>query len=363
MKIGIITYYNVVNYGAVLLAYAMKKTLNEFGHEVVFLKFNRKKIEIKNQKDSLNMKLRRLSPNARKAAKLEKKKNEEFEIFRENYLKEGDYYNIPQELDLIIVGSDQIFDCKYEFNEYQFAIGAACENVISYAPSFGEFKVEDISKYENKKKLEDALCKFKKLCARDRNTEEVIKLLTGKRVPRVLDPVLLYGFGKEKIEWNERLVKERYLIVYAWGGTTNSEEFKENVSFFAKKNGLKSVSIGDWRPWCDINYASATPIEFFKLYRHCDMIITNMFHGTCFSIVNEKPFYSVVMPHNENKLRDLLQFLKLEKQIIKDIGVLKEKELPGIDYLAVNCFLEEQRKVSWNYLYEGLEDVKVPYEK
>ena len=172
-----------------------------------FVKFNRKKIRIKNQKDSLYMKLRRLSPNARKAAKLEKKKNEEFEIFRENYLKEGDYYNIPQELDLIIVGSDQIFDCKYEFNEYQFAIRAGCENVISYAPSFGEFKVEDISKYENKKKLEDALCKFKKLCARDRNTEEVIKLLTGKRVPRVLYLVLLYGFGKEKIEWNERLVK------------------------------------------------------------------------------------------------------------------------------------------------------------
>ncbi len=354
MKIGIITYYNVVNYGAVLLAYAMKKTLNEFGHEVVFLKFNRKKIETKNQKDSLYMKLRRLSPNARKAAKLEKKKNEEFDIFRENYLEEGDYYNIPQELDLIIVGSDQIFDCKYEFNEYQFAIGAACENVISYAPSFGEFKVEDISKYENKKKLEDALCKFKKLCARDCNTEEVIKLLTGKRVPRVLDPVLLYGFEKEKTEWNERLVKEKYLIVYAWGGTTNSEEFKENVSFFAKKNGLKTVSIGDWRPWCDINYASATPIEFFELYRHCDMVITNMFHGTCFSIINEKPFYSVVMPHNENKLRDLLQFLKLEKQIIRKIDTLKEVKIPDIDYIKVNEKITREKDTSMEYFRQAV---------
>lgn len=358
MKIGIITYYNVVNYGAVLLAYAMKRILNEFGHEVVFLKFDRKKIEVKNQKDSLYMKLRRLSPNARKAAKLEKKKNENFEIFRENYLKEGDYYNIPQELDLIIVGSDQIFDCKYEFNEYQFAIGAACENVISYAPSFGEFKVEDISKYENKKQLEDALCKFKKLCARDRNTGEVIKLLTGKRVPRVLDPVLLYGFEKEKIKWNERLVKERYLIVYAWGGTTNSEEFKKNVSFFAKKNKLKTVSIGDWRPWCDINYASATPIEFFKLYRHCDMVITNMFHGTCFSIVNEKPFYSVVMPHNENKLRDLLEYLSLGEQIVKDINEFQEKEIPCIEYEEIRKFMKEQRKVSEKYLQENIGDDK-----
>lgn len=353
MKIGIITYYDVVNYGAVLLAYAMKRTFNDMGHEVVFLKYNREK-SIVSSKKTLYQRIRMMSPNAVKARKAEYKKTKKFEMFRQENLQIGDNYYVPQDLDLIIVGSDQIFDCKYEFNDFQFAIHAACERVISYAPSFGEFKVDDLEGFSKKAQLSLALSKFDAHSARDKNTQNLLEILTGEKVQRALDPTLLYGFEKEKNKWNKRLIKDKYMIVYAWGGTTNSIEFRESVVAFARKNGLKMVTVGDRRPWCDIDFSSASPIEFFELFQHCDMVITNMFHGTCFSIINKKPFYSVVMPHNENKLRDLLEFLGLSSQFIMDITSINVKEIPGIDYVAISNFLKEQQKKSKEYLMNSL---------
>ena len=353
MKIGIITYYDVVNYGAVLLSYAMKQTLNAMGHDVVFLRYKREKKNSNGNKSIIN-RLRRYSPNAIKARKAEEKKIQIFKDFRIKYLDIGDFYDKQQNLDLIIVGSDQIFDCKYEFNNYQFAIDAASDRVISYAPSFGEFRATDLTSFEKKELLKNAIRKFAAHSARDNNTMEILEILTGKKHDRVLDPVLLYGFKKEKKDWNESLIKDRYLIIYAWGGTTVSVEFAENVQAFARKNGLKTVSVGDRRPWCDINYASATPIEFFELYRHCDMVITNMFHGTCFSIINEKPFYSVVMPHNQNKLKDLLEYLDLDKQILYTIDSLKEIEIPQINYSKVKENLESTKNLSMAYLNKAI---------
>lgn len=354
MKIGIITYYNVVNYGAVLLAYSMKQTLNSMGHEVIFLRFNRAKDNVKKSK-TVYQKLRGMSPNARKARKSEEIKCIKFENFKRENLVIGDCYNVHQGLDLIIVGSDQIFDCKYEFNDFQFAINAACDKIISYAPSFGEFKINDLSEFEMKESLRQALSKFAVHSARDTNTELLLEELTGVKPTRVLDPVLLYGFKREKKEWNKRLIQDKYMIVYAWGGTTNSLEFQESVRAFAQRNNLKTVSIGDRRLWCDIDYSSASPVEFFQLYQHCDMVVTNMFHGTCFSILNEKPFYSVVMPHNENKLRDLLEFLNLDSQVTTDITTLNNKAIPVIDYLTANDIIQSQRKKSKEYLIQNLE--------
>lgn len=353
MKIGIITYYDVVNYGAVLLSYAMKQTLNSMGHDVVFLQYKREKENSNGNKSIIN-RLRRYSPNAIRARKAEEKKTQEFKDFRTKYLDIGDFYDKSQNLDLIIVGSDQIFDCKHQFNNFQFAIGAAADRVISYAPSFGEFRSTDLKSFGKKDILKSAIRKFEAHSARDNNTMEILEILTERKPDRVLDPVLLYGFEKEKKDWNERLIKENYLIVYTWGGTTVSVEFAENVQAFARKNRLKTVSVGDRRPWCDINYASATPIEFFELYRHCDMVITNMFHGTCFSIINEKPFYSVVMPHNQNKLKDLLEYLDLDKQILYTIDSLKEIEIPQINYSKVKENLESTKNLSMAYLNKAI---------
>ena len=349
MKIGIITYYDVPNYGSALLSYSMDKILKQMGHEAVFLKYKRHR-EADHPKHSIVRKIRGFTFNALRAAVYESAKVKRIASFRNQCLSVGDYYDVPQDLDMIIVGSDQIFDCKHEFSSYQFAVNAACSKVVSYAPSFGEFKFGDLSAFDHTDKLKEALCRFAAHSARDSNTAEILTFLTGKQVETVLDPVLLYGFEEEKTRWNQKRICEPYLLVYTWGGYTVTSVFRQQVCDFAKRNALKTVSVGDFRPWCDYNYASADPVTFFELFQHCRMVITNMFHGTCFSILARKPFYTMLMNHNRNKAGYLLKSLNLLSQGLERPEKLEGKGIPRIDYSGVYALLEQKRQESRRYL-------------
>lgn len=352
MKIGIVTYYDVVNYGSALLAYSMQKYLVKLGHQVEFLKYHRVKKAA--QPMTLMRRLRRMLPNARKAAKAEAQKQQAFADFRAQFLNIGPEYHDAKDLDLLIVGSDQIFDCKYEFNDYQFAVNTPCEKIIAYAPSFGEVHFSMIGDLPFREALKDALCGFSSLSARDENTKKILEHLTGKEVPLVLDPVLLYGFDQEMKCWNKRHIKEDYLVIYSWGGITTTEDFQNAVRAFARKAGLKTVSVGDRRPWCDYDFSSASPVEFFELIMHSSMVITNMFHGTCFSILHNRPFYSFAMPHNQNKILGILHDFSLESQLRTKPEEIVNDMVPQLDYNCVNASLLHRQDVSTKYLLTAL---------
>jgi hypothetical protein len=153
----------------------------------------------------------------------------------------------------------------------------------------------------------------------------------------------MYGFEEERKVWNDRLVSKPYMVIYTWGGTTVTTEFAKRAKAAAKLNGLKTISVGERRPWCDIDYASASPVEFFKLFLHADMVLTNMFHGTCFSILFNRPFFSISMPHNKNKLEDVLFRFGLESQLVTDISQISSLSVPRIDFDSVNKRVSEAR--------------------
>ena len=356
MKIGIITYYDVPNYGSAFLAYAMQQILKNEGYMPLFLKYSRQRNTPLRPRNALCRILKSFSPNAVRAARYEVKKERRLQQFRDDSLSVGDYFDVPQGLDATIVGSDQIFDCKYEFNAFQYAIGSPCKQIISYAPSFGEFSHSDLLTFPQKEELRSALNCFSAHSARDDNTVKLINELTGKEPMRVLDPVLLYGFEEEKGYWNEPYIDEPYAAVYTWGGSTTTDRFRKNVCAFARNNKLKTVSIGDHRPWCDYNYADASPAAFFSLIKNSSMVITNMFHGTCFSILNEKPFYSLLMPHNINKLGDLLQHFNLNHQGLFSPEDLSDKEIPQWNTLRVKAQIEKERISSREFLVNALKD-------
>ncbi len=355
MRVGIITYYDITNYGSALQAFAMQEYLKALGHEVVFLQYERDRIILPSTRSWLYKLIHFFSPNAIYARAQENRKIRSVADFRKRFFVIGNNFAKEKGLDCILVGSDQIFDCKYEFYPYQYAVGVQCDKVFSYAPSFGEFTFDQLESFEHLDELTDALKKFEGHSCRDENTRKILSRLLEKEPVRVLDPTLLYGFEKEKKTWNRPIIKDKYVLIYTWGGTTVSAEFQKGVSEFAAKHQCKVLSVGDYRKWCDYNYAYASPEEFFSLVRNSSAVITNMFHGSCFSIINERPFYSLVMPHNRNNLYDLLQYLGLETQVVWDVNQLGELPLPAIDYERVNAFLSEKREVSDQYCKERLD--------
>ena len=358
MKVGILTWYDVLNYGSFFQAYALQESLREMGHEAEILQHDRILPDYYDNKltqASLSGVLRWLrnqSPNRRRNRRLTKEKYEAFYSAREDFLNIGAHYS-EVNADVVLIGSDQIFDINGMYYPFQFGKGVSCSRIGTYAPSFGETTLERLRQSEHYEEIEESIRGLAAVNARDRNTQQILEEIRGEKPEIVLDPTLLYSFQKEKETWNKRLVSERYCLVYTWGGFTTSEAFSKQCIQFARNNGLKLVSVGEIRQWCDAQYAAASPVEFFELFMHADMVLTNMFHGTCFSIIMGNPFYSFVMPHNENKLGGLLRDLGLDAQIVRT-PTLSDRKLPTIDYRGLSTTLREKRDTSAKELIAGI---------
>jgi len=358
MKAGILTWYDVLNYGSAFQAYALQEILKENGTDAEILLHDRKmpdyfgnKIKDKSPLGLLRW-LRNQTPARAKYRKETKTKFDSFIEFRNEYLNIKNHYS-NTDADVVFIGSDQIFDINGMYYPFQFGGNVSCEKINTYAPCFGETTYEKLIASPYYEEICNNIKKLNVINARDENTKTILEKILNKDIDIVLDPTLLYSFEKEKEKWNKRLVNEKYCLIYTWGGLSVTQEFAECCKKFARENGLKLVSVGERRNWCDIQYATASPIEFFELFMHADMVLTNMFHGTCFSILMGRPFYSFVMPHNENKLGGLLRFLNLEKQIVRNCNELK-MQIPDIDYDIVNSALDTKRNISINSLLSGL---------
>lgn len=358
MKIGILTWFDVLNYGSVFQAYALQEQLKKLGSNVVILKHDR--IIPNYYGNTLKEKsfiglakwIRNQSPNRVIYRSQTREKFKLFDEFKKNYLNVENHYS-KTDSDIVLLGSDQIFDINSEYYPFQFGKGISCSNISTYAPCFGETTFNKLTEFYAYNEIVDSIKSLSVVNARDENTQQILEKILNYKIPIVLDPTLLYSFEKEKKKWNNRLINKKYCLIYTWGGITTSNEFANKCQKFAKENNLILVSVGEKRKWCDIQYSSASPIQFFELFMYADVVLTNMFHGTCFSILMERPFYSFVMPHNHNKLSGLLKYLNLDNQIISDIDSLPKK-IPRLNYVDINKELMSKRKISMDNLFEAL---------
>ena len=94
------------------------------------------------------------------------------------------------------------------------------------------------------------------------------------------------------------------------------------------------------------------PIDFVNAFKHAEYIITNSFHGTVFSIIFEKSFYSVLPQERAGRIKDLLHDINLEVRIIHD----KEEVIldENIDYNLINEKIEVLKSKSKDFLKKGV---------
>ena len=113
---------------------------------------------------------------------------------------------------------------------------------------------------------------------------------------------------------------------------------------YAKRNGLKTVSVSLYNPWCDVNI-TATPLEFLGYLKNAKSVVTSTFHGTVLSIILNKQFYTYA--HTNEKICEILADLFLEQRIVDKIDFYEE--LPDIKYTEVNekLLLLQQDSSAW----------------
>lgn len=349
MKVGILTFHNAINYGAVLQVYALQQTILALGEEceiidyscpAVVKQYRRKKIrECISWKEFVSdlLSLHRLD-----------KKKAAFGNFIHKYLILSDRVetvsgDIVKRYDAVIVGSDQVFNPKNTDGDSAYLLDFNGKTKkIAYAASVGNN--DFLSLWEDKYKVDykKLLSVFQFMSFRERETADFVSQLFGRAYQTVLDPVLLAG----NTLWENFRGKttEEYIFVYNLGDIPLLGEFVRNLH---RKTGLKVYVVnkdikGDILFHKYNNVSSLSPEDFLKMLSGATYVVTDSFHGTAFSVLFHKNFYSVVNSGKENtnsRILCLLEELKLESRIVSvncDLNPIMVHNYDEVDQMIHN---------------------------
>lgn len=322
MKIGLLTFHRANNLGAVLQASALFKYVQDnIGHcELIdFYPNNRIPVKYTGIKKVLRYCKRLvLYPFSATSRKREQRFNnyrsKNYSLSDKQYMGDSGIANAHVDYDAIISGSDQILNTTLTGNSKTYYLDFFNGKKISYASSFGR---DDISK-EEISLIRSELPKFSALSVREQSAADIIKREIGREPQLVMDPVFLLS----KDEWckrcNEELkLPEKYIFVYSM---EVSSVLENAVSSIKKETELPVIVVrGGGKPGLIEGNEDSTcgPEEFLRYIRDAELVITNSFHGTAFSLIFEKKFICVAHSTRNARLENIMSIIGKEDSLLK----------------------------------------------
>lgn len=361
MKIGIMSMQRVHNYGSFLQAYALKKMIEEIGHEVVFVDYHVEPCVVETNATQNIIFLQKIirfikHRNTVKKRRMYRKAKSFSKVFDECLPILGilNDMNYNTKVDVLVIGSDEVFNCLQDNRDVGFSLelfgkDAKAKYVITYAASFGTTTLDKLKKYKKDEVIGNYLNLLNAISVRDNNSREVVLALTGKQPEVNLDPVLMYDFPVEI-----PVIKDNgFIAVYAYRGRITEKEGKV-IQEYARKKNKKLFAIGGVLDFCD-EYIVATPFEIMGYIRAADEVITDTFHGTVFSIKYNKNFVCLIRESNYQKLSDLLERLALMSQCAYETDdICRVLENESIEWEKINNILISERAHTKDYLERNL---------
>lgn len=363
MKTGLVTFYHIHHYGALLQAAATERAVESLGGQCEIIDY------YVNQNNDLFRKPTGVGSAAADAHtalhyRPLKARYQRFEQFAKDHLRISAHrFESLEELrsaqlpyDLILSGSDQIWNPKI-FPDGQFDpvfFGAFSQRrKIAYAPSFGVPRIPEGMEEE----LRGYLKQFSHISVRERQGQAIVRDITGQEVPVVLDPTLLLT----REQWSAMAappdLSGGYILCYC---ISRPGALAPYIHQLAERTGLPVVQL------CGIRQRvhprarcvlDAGPAEFLGLFQHASYVCTNSFHGTVFSVQFQKPFFTAVAPGELAEPESSRTFSILSRLGLADriIGKGDTAELDGtVDWAAVDRRLCGARQSSLDYLRAAL---------
>ncbi len=343
MRIGILTFHKVINYGAFLQAFSLSEKLKkEFPNgEVEIIDY------VTAPKRKYFMVLWNIKHHGIKGGLTELKRISIFNFAQKNlslspksfkadeHKKLFDY--IDERYDALIIGSDAVFNWKQTtfptafIPDYKFSIP-----VYTYAASVHGLRFYDEQR-EKLKKCGEVFESMKCIGVRDSCSEKFVKLCSPEaKTIHCCDPTLfidkeeIYARGcavKAKTEKKYKFsLDSKYIVVMA-----HDNDLIKSVA--QKYSGeYKIVSVFLKSSYADIYISDLDPFEWTVILKNAKAVITSYFHGTLLSLVQSTPVialdYSGYCDEQyEGKLKDLmvtrlsLPELYFDKSDVEKIGV------------------------------------------
>jgi len=365
MKIGIVTFFCVPNYGAMLQAYALWKYLEERGHQVEFIDYafgNARRIPL--WKCFVSRQVHGYFNAIRKKLKAYVR----FRIvhFSDAFPKTRPVTTFVElkdagcDYDALVVGSDQMWNplwCSGE-NLPVVMLDFAAKGVkrIAYAVSFG---TKEWKKEHNADEAGRLLCEFDAISVREESGMKLVQELSGRDDTEwVVDPTLLHSASFYEPLFNVECCKRhRYVFSYMleeWMNDENVESVMQAVMVAKEIDEIHTdkVSVGGlWSPVCKLfDVQSKVPVgTWLSEIANSDFVVTNSFHGTVFSILFHRPF--VTMPVSgkmsgmNERIVSLLSMAGLRSRIvnIEDLDGCRDVVGSAINWDEVDRRLDAER--------------------
>ncbi len=368
MKIGVITWFRYENYGTVLQAVAMQKYLASQGYNPQLVNFQlddtpKKEKKKKNIIKKIISKFKVIIIRHKYRSEL-KDKSISFKRFIENNCSLSDfitsnqmYIDICNKYDCLIFGSDQIWNQNWYHPYYFSNFDEIITKRISYAPSFGSNEILD------KNELKNALNRFQYLSARELQGKKIISQIVNKDAEIVVDPTLLLDSNEwQEFEEKTKETYSNYILCYMLSDNKNhwnaikkkAKELNKNIviipcsnnSYFKSQNIVADCSIGN----------------YLYLIKNADLVITDSFHGTIFSIIYNKMFYTFerhnpkLSSNQNNRIYNVLELVNAQNALIKyNSNVIDDN---NITYNELKSNLDILIDKSKNYLKNALKGEK-----
>lgn len=366
-KIGIVTFHCADNFGAVLQSYSLQHTINKMGYYSEIIDFRPNRITSNyslfvNMGESIEKygvlrTIKRVILSTMDY-KENKKRIQNFNNFRKKYLIiSNNIYITSEELkseqptyDYYITGSDQVWNPRFfsEIGESYFLDFAVKESIkISYAASIAT-KIGD----EYLDVFRENLKRFDYISVREKSAKNAIQKLTEKNVHVTIDPTLL----TTSEEWSKisthNIPIDKYILVY---DLVKNPLIIKVANKISKELGYKIISYSSkkgYNNWLS-SFSSVNPTDFLGLFENAEFVITSSFHGTVYSVIFNKSFYTIPHPTRGSRMIDFLNELDLKERLVQDENTkinINEK----IDYEKVNNILSRLRKDSIQFLENAL---------
>lgn len=344
--IGIFGWWYNLNYGAVLTYYALYKALYSLGYSALML--------------------------FRSTTNASMPHNIPIEFALSHYevgprVEEKDLYQYNNYCDSFVLGSDQLWNPdldSFSGKQFFFDFVDTSKRKIAYAQSFGNYTElpqwfrNNYSKY---------VFDFTAVSVREDYAVGLCENDFHIYVDRVCDPVFLLETSDYSCLSDEANVNlpGKYLLGFLLDPNDKKIEFckslaKEidvpNVVFLTDldHSDEKKVAFGS-----ENVLLNARIEDFIKAYKNADYVITDSFHGTCFSIIFNKKFISIPnVGRGAGRFLSLIEHFKLNARILDEYELDATQHLEiikqEINYSEVNDIIKEDRQFSLLWLKNSL---------
>ncbi len=343
-RIGMMTFLHNDNYGSILQAWALQRTLTALGFDTTHIDYAPSKQEkIRNLLLSGNSPKLILEGVRKKSAT--GKMHGGFDEFRHEHIPTTapcrDHAALAAasaDFDVLICGSDQIWSPVW-LNPAYF-LDFTDKPKVSYAPSLG---VKDMPCKQKQRKIARLVKRFSAVSVREQEGAALIRQMTGIDPVVLPDPVMLVPKSQWQSVMDANISQEKYILCYFIG---DSPAYWETVRAIAEREQCTVRVI----PRTDGARNAGYPLEedvppqrWLALINGAAHVVTDSFHGATFSAILNKHCtivrrYREDDPESKNSRID---------QLLRNLGV---NDLENPDWDVVNGRLAQNAEAAKAWL-------------